>query len=92
MDHVLSFNTSTTKQCHNITILDDDNCECNEYFVSSLSTSDYKIEIDVPTVTICISDDQNDSECRKLCVISNISSIHLLLYIRFNAHPHFHRK
>ena len=72
MDHVLSFNTSTTKQCHNITILDDDNCECNEYFVSSLSTSDYKIEIDVPTVTICISDNQNDRECRKLlCVISN---------------------
>ena len=72
MDHVLSFNTSITKLCHNISILDDDNCECKEYFVSSLSTSDYNIKIDVPTVTICISADQNDRECRKLlCVISN---------------------
>ena len=66
MDHVLSFNTSTTKQCHNISILDDDNCECKEYFVSSLSTSDYNIKIDDPVMTIYISADQDDRECGKL--------------------------
>ena len=63
-NHILSFDITETKQCHNISILDDNICECGEHFVSNLTTDEHNVDIAISMIDVYI-EDHNEAECRK---------------------------
>ena len=86
VDEILMFAEGVDRVCHNVTILQDDDCEILrvEDFFSDLSyvSGDLPITI-APDVARVIIDDSNEPECRELVhyiMCANRGSLRHIIY------------
>ena len=73
---LLTFSPGQLQQCHNYSIVNDQNCQLEKQFkisLSLLSSNDTKIRLDPSSsTTTIVIDDRRDEECCKLTFQINI--------------------
>ena len=78
---LLQFSPGQLQQCHNYSIVNDQNCQLEKQFkisLSLLSSNDTKIRLDPrSSTTTIVIDDRRDKECCKLSFPDEITFIHV---------------